>query len=365
MLFRSVVPPEELVSLVLVSPGSTFSRREITETANKLTERLGDEGYAFGNVNAIPDVDQANRTVVLTFFVDPGRRVYVRRVNISGNARTRDEVVRREIRQMEAGWISTGSLTRSRERLQRLGYFEDVNVETPAVPGSADQVDVNFKVKELPSGNLMAGLGFSQSQGIIINASISQENFLGSGKRVTVAFNNSDVNTTYAIDYLNPYWTVDGISRGFRMSYRKTDAQNANVANYTTDVFLTGMTLGLPINEFDTVAIAGDFEHTKLKTTDFSSTQIRNFVEQNGTTYDDFKLTGNWAHDTRDQALFPTRGVFQKLTASATVPGSDLEYYDLGYRHQYYHTLMKLFTVKLNADLGYGNGYGGTGDLPF
>jgi outer membrane protein insertion porin family len=360
-----VVPPEELFPLVDVVPGAVFSRRTATKTSNQLSERLGDEGYAFANVNSIPDIDQDNRTVNLTFFIDPGRRVYARRVNFFGNTKTRDEVLRREMRQMEAGWISTSKVNRSRERLQRLGYFEDVNVETPAVPGTADQVDVNFKVKELPSGNLLAGLGFSQTQGIIVNASISQENFLGSGKRVTFAFNNSDVNTNYELDFFNPYYTVDGVSRGFRLSYRETDARDANVADYTTDVFLAGATFGLPINEFDSVQVGADFESTKLKTTEFTSQEIFDFIERNGTKYNDLKLSGNWAHDTRNKAVFPDKGVLQRLGLLAAIPGSDLEYYKIAYRHQYYRPLHRLLTLKLDADLAYGNGYGGTGELPF
>ncbi len=183
-----IVEPEELFKYVFTRKGMTFSRKGLTLTSKNITDRLGNEGYAFANVNAIPDVDNEKRTASITYFVDPGQRVYVRRVNFFGNAKTRDEVLRRELRQLEGGWISTTQVERSKTRLRRLGYFEDVNVETPAVPGSTDLVDVNFTVKERPSGNLLLGLGFSQSAGVIFNTSVTQENFLGYRKESELCF---------------------------------------------------------------------------------------------------------------------------------------------------------------------------------
>ncbi len=199
-----VVPEAELMALVTLKAGEVFSRSKVTASTEAITTRLGEEGFAFSNINAIPEVDRENRLVSLTFFVDPGRRVYVRRINIKGNKGTRDEVIRREFRQMEGGWISTAQIDRSRVRVQRLGYFENINVETPAVAGVADQVDVVMSLEERPSGSLTAGIGFSQTQGVLINASISQDNFLGSGKRITANINNSDVNTIYSFSYNDP-----------------------------------------------------------------------------------------------------------------------------------------------------------------
>ena len=225
-----IVPANELVDLVQPRPQDIFSRQQVTATSRLLSERLGEEGYAFANVNTIPKIDNEKNTVALTFFVDPGHQVYVRRINFSGNSKTRDEVLRREMRQIESARISTTKVSRSKERLQRLGYFQDVNVETPPVPGLPDQVDVNYSVVEQASGNIVAGIGFSQSQGVILNASVSQSNFMGSGKQVSFAINNSDLNQTYSFAFTNPFFTVDGVSRGFNISYRKTDTDEVDIA---------------------------------------------------------------------------------------------------------------------------------------
>ncbi len=243
------VPAEQLFPLIQMRRGEVFSRKAATESADRVSSLLGNEGYAFANVNAVPEIDNENKTVAVTFFIDPGKRVYVRRINMKGNTRTRDEVLRREMRQLETAWFSTALVKRSRERLQRLGYFDDVNIETPAVPGSADQVDVDVTVKEKPSGNLMAGIGFSQSDGIIFNTSISQSNFLGTGKRVGFAFNTSRTNQFYQLAYTNPYYTIDGISRGFDLSYRTTDFDQLIGADYSTDVGRAAMNFGLPISD--------------------------------------------------------------------------------------------------------------------
>ena len=360
-----VVDPPALFPLVQLNPGDVFSRKRVTDTTTQISEKLGDKGYAFANVNTIPEVDEDKKEVAVTFFIDPGKRVYVRRVNMVGNTRTRDEVLRREMRQMEGGWFSSASVERSRTRLDRLGFFEEVNVETPTVPGTTDQVDVNYSVTERPSGNLLVGLGYSQSSGVLFNASVSQDNFLGSGKRVSVAFNNSDVNTVYSFSYLNPYYTIDGVSRGFGLFYRETDASEANVANYTADTFGGNVTYGIPINEFDSVRLNVEYEHLELTTTFFSSQEIVDFVTTNGNKFDTVKLTGGWAHDTRNKTIFPDRGSLQRATAEVAVPGMDLQFYKLGYEHQRFIPLTKYFTLMLNGELGYGDGYGDLDRLPF
>lgn len=360
-----IVPPEELFPLVVVRVGEVFSRKEATRTSSRLTDRLGDEGYAFANVNTIPDVDEQNKEVSLTFFVDPGRRVYVRRINMVGNTKTRDEVLRREMRQMEGGWISTQKVERSRTRLARLGYFEDVAVETPAVAGTTDQVDINFKVTEKPSGNLLASVGFSQSQGIVFSTSVTQDNFLGSGKRVSLSFNNSDVNTVYNFAYTNPYYTVDGVSRSFSVFYRKTDAEEANISNYTTDVFGGRVNYGIPINEFDRVLFGLEYENTDIQTTEFTSNEIQRFILDNGSQFDALKLTTSWTHDTRNRAIFPDRGGLQRVSAEVALPIGDLQFYKLNYQHRRYRPLTENLTLSLNGQVGVGNNYGDTTDYPF
>lgn len=389
-----VVDPSELIKLVKVGPGETFSRKNATETSKALSDRLGDDGYAFANVNMVPEINEAQKTVDMTFFVDPGKRVYVRRINMKGNSKTRDEVLRREMRQMESSWASSSKIERSKTRLERLGYFEEVNVETPPVQGTADQIDVNYTVTEKPSGNLSAGIGFSQTQGIVLNANIAQDNVFGSGKRVNVAFNNSTYITSYQFGFYNPYFTVDGVSQGYNLGYTKRNAGAVNIANYSTNVANAGVNFGIPLNEFDSLRFDFDLKHTALSTTAYSSNQICDFINGNngmdacsnisngyappgtvpnsrpivkaiGDSFLTFAPAIGWTHDTLNRAIFPNKGGQQRFSALATVPGSDLEYYKIGYKHQLYFPLAKDFTFRVQAEAGYGNGYGKTDSLPF
>lgn len=360
-----IVPPDELIPLISVGPGEVFSRKRATETSKAISDRLGEEGYIFANVNMVPEINEGQKTVNMTFFVDPGNRVYVRRINIRGNTKTRDEVLRREMRQMEAAVASTPKIERSKERLERLGYFKEVNIETPAVAGAPDQIDVDYSVVEKPSGNLMAGLGFSQSQGLIFNASITQDNVLGTGKRVNFTFNNSDVSTIYRLGYLNPYYTLDGISRGFDLSYRETDARQANVADYSTDVFAADLNYGIPINEYDRIRFNLDFESTKLNARDQTSNEIQDFIDKQGERFNVFSLALGWSHDTLNRAVFATQGGAQRLSLLAAIPGSDLQYYKISYRQQHYFPIAKDWTLSLNGEIAYGDGYGDTDALPF
>ena len=376
-----VVPADDLIKLMKVGPGETFSRKQATETSKAISDRLGDEGYAFANVNMIPEIHETTKTVDMTFFVDPAKRVSVRRINIKGNTKTRDEVLRREMRQMEASWASSSKIERSKTRLERLGYFEDVSVETPPVAGTADEIDVNYTVTEKPSGNLMAGVGYSQVQGIVLNANISQDNVFGSGKRVNLAFNNSDYLTSYQFGFYNPYFTVDGVSQGYNLGYSSRDAGAINISNYNTDVVNAGINFGLPINEYDNIRFDLDAKYTTLKTTSWSSDQIRNFLEcksinscAGGTTagavgtqesYFTFAPAIGWTHDTLNRAIFPTNGGQQRLSALATVPGSDLEYFKMSYKHQMYFPIAKDLTLRLHGEAAYGDGYGSTEELPF
>lgn len=362
---KLVVKPEEVIKLVAVGPGEIFSLEKATETSKAISDRLGDEGYAFANVNMVPEIDEIAKTVDMTFFVDPGKRVYVRRINMTGNTKTRDEVLRRELRQMESSWTSTAKIERSKTRLERLGYFEEVNVETPPVVGTSDQIDVNYTVVEKSSGNLSAGVGFSQTQGIVFNANVSQDNVFGSGKRVNVAFNNSDVSTRYSFGYFDPYFTLDGVSFGYDLGYIARDAEEANISNYSTDVINSSLNFGLPLNEYDRLRFNVDLKHTTLKASSFSSTEITNFIRTNGKRFLTLSGSIGWTHDTLNRAIFPSEGGQQRISALATVPGSDLEYFKLSYKHQHYFPLAKDFTFRLLGEVAYGDGYGDTQDLPF
>lgn len=360
-----VLEEDELFELLKIGSGDTFSRKKVTLTSEAISTRLGEDGYAFANVNAVPEIDDADKTVDLTFFIDPGKRVYVRRINIEGNTRTADEVVRRELRQLEGTWIDTSKVERSKDRLNRLGYFQDVNVETPPVPGTTDQVDVEYTVEEKPSGNFIAGAGFSQSQGLILSTSLSQENFLGSGKSVGVAFNNSDVNTVYSFSYDDPYWTIDGVSLGFSLFSRETDAREANVSDFTTDRLGGTLRFGVPINEYDRVQLGVGYENTSIDLGRFPSTQITDFLDREGDDFNTWTLSAAWSRDSRNRALFPDRGVYQRFSGEVAMPGGDLNYYKVSYRLDWYLPLSERFTMLLKGDVGYGDAYGDTSELPF
>ena len=360
-----VVPAEEIYPLISINPGDVFSRKRVTESVDKISSLLGNQGYAFANVNTVPDIDDEADEVSLGYFIDPGKRVYVRRINISGNSITRDEVLRRELRQMEGGWYSAEKVERSRTRLDRLGFFEEVNVETPSVPGTTDQLDVNYSVKETSSGSVTAGIGFSQSSGLVFNASVQQSNFLGSGNRVSFAFDNSDVNTVYSYSYVNPYWTIDGISRGFGAYYRETDASEANLSDYTTDTRGADVNFGVPVNEFDTIRFSAGYRGLDLSSTSFSPSYITDFEDAHGNDFDDLVLSASWRRDSRNRNLFPDRGGLQSIALETTIPGSGLEYYKLDYTQQQFIRLTSDLTLGLKARLAYGDGYGDFDNMPF
>ncbi len=361
---KLVVSTQQLRKLVELQPGDTFSRSKVTQTINNITERISTEGYAFANVNAIPEYDQDKRRVSLRFYVDPGKRVYVRRINISGNTKTRDDVIRREIRQMEGGVLAIEKLNLSQRRLNRLGYFGQVNIETPPVPGTPDQVDVNVSVTEQPSGSFSAGIGYSQAQGALVNASITQNNFLGTGTSNSLTINNSRVNTVYSFSYTNPYYTKDGISRGFRAFYRETNAGNANVARYLTDVYGGGVNYGLPLDENNTFRFGLDYEHTFLKATDNTPREFLDFIDENGDQYDIFNASLGWIYDSRNRGLFPTDGVRNRLNLQVTIPGSTLEYYKVELSHRYYLPVGKKSTILLRGEVNYSDGLGGLSAPP-
>ena len=356
--------PEDYFPLIHLRRGEPFNRKAVVESSDRISAMLSDKGYAFANVNAIPEIDEKEKTVAITYFIDPGKRVYVRRINIKGNSRTRDEVIRREFRQMEAAWFSGEKLKLSRERAQRTGYFEKVNVETPAVPGSPDQVDVNVGVTEKPSGELLAGLGYSQSDGFVFNASVSQENFLGTGKKVGLALQTSSANQRYEVSYTNPYYTVDGISRGFTLSYRATDFSNLSTADYRTDDGIIGMNFGIPLSEFNRFTFGGALHYINFKKGTSAPPEVSAWEAAEGNQYIDLELNVGWTHDSRDNALFPTKGSLQRLSGELSVPGSDLLYYKFSYKHRRYWPVFRGLVFSLNGELGYGTSYGGTSELP-
>lgn len=360
-----VVAETELRQLIDIKPGETFSRAKIAEVTKSIGERLGQEGYAFANVNTVPRINDETRKVDLTFLIDPGQRVYVRRINFQGNTKTQDEVLRREMRQAEGAWYSTKDLDRSKTRLQRLDYLESVSVETPAVPGTNDQVDVNYTVVERPSGSLMFGVGYGQDSGLLLNASVTQNNFLGTGNRMSVVLNNSSAGDNYSISYNNPYYTMDGISRGFKLYYRDIDAAEVNTADYVLNSYGAQVSFGFPLNEFDTLVVAPGYDHIRIDTTDETPVEIIDYLKQNGDTFNQFKLDSSWSRDTRNRVIFPTSGSLNQLSGEIAIPGSDAQYYKLTYRGIVYYPLARWLTWTLGGEIGYGDGYGDTDGLPF
>ena len=360
-----VVPEQDLRNLITIKQGDTFSRAKMAEIAKKMSERLGEDGYAFANINTVPRLNDEDKKVALNFAVDSGRRVYVRRINFQGNTKTQDEVLRRELRQTEGGWISTKDLERSKTRLQRLDYLESVNVETPAVPGANDQVDVNYTLVERSSGSLMFGVGYGQESGLLLNVSLTQNNFLGTGNQLGVIFNNSDIGQNYSISFNNPYYTLDGVSLGFRMYFRDIDSSQLNTANYTQNIYGAQVNFGFPLNEFDTLRLSPGYEHIWFDTNENTPVEITDYLSQNGDSYDQIKLDAGWAHDTRDRAIFPTSGSLNQIVAEMALPGSTAEFYKLNYRGIVYFPFSRWLTWSAGGEIGYGDGYGDTDGLPF
>ena len=359
-----LLPEAELRELIQIKPGDVFSREKLTESSKLIADKLGNEGYAFANVNAVPDLNKAKRQVAFTFFIDPGRRVYVRRINIIGNTRTRDEVIRREIRQLEGGWYNAGLINRSKQRIDKLGYFSDVNVETPAVPGTTDQVDVNFSVTEKATGNILLGVGYSDAEGIILTASVSQNNIFGSGNFVSAQVNSGSVNKVYSLSFTNPYFTIDGVSAGFDIYKRNVDTSSLTTAPYETSTLGGAVRFGIPVTDFDTINYGLGWEETSTTVFPTSPPDYINFVREFGSVTTTLLGSIGFAHDGRDSVIYTTSGGLLRLGAEIGLPGAALQYYKLSYQQQHYFPITKFFTLLLDGELGMGDGYSGQ-SLPF
>ncbi|HKW39078.1 MAG TPA: outer membrane protein assembly factor BamA [Burkholderiales bacterium] len=359
-----LIPESELRPLVTVKPGETFSREKLTDSTKAITDRLGREGYAFANVNANPEIDKEQRTVKFTFLVDPGRRVYVRRINVSGNSRTRDEVVRREMRQLEGAFFDSQKLQLSKQRIDKTGYFSEVEVETPAVPGTTDQVDVNVRVKEKPTGAFLVGVGFSSVDRLILQASVQQANFFGTGNTVGFQIASGTVNKVAAISFTDPYYTVDGVSRGFDLYRRDVNATTLGVGDYRTSTVGGAVRYGVPFTEYDTLFFGLGVEYVNLRLEDDSPQRYLDFQNQFGSRYTTLINNSGWVRDTRDSVIWPTRGNLQRANLELGVPPGDLEYWKATYTHQYFYPASKNFTFVLSGEVDAANGFGSK-PLPF
>ncbi len=362
-----VLEQETLEKMVRIKPGEVYSRAKIERTTDTISAVLGNIGYAFAEVTPIPDINQETREVGLTFLISPGKRVYVRRVAFKGNTRTEDEVLRREMRQFEGAWFSQAAVDRSKIRLQRLGYFENVEIETPRVPGSDDLIDVEVSVQERPTGAFQFGVGYSQLQGIITNLSVEQNNFLGTGNRAAINLQNNRYYKRMDLSYTNPYVTDDGLSIGYNASYRELDFGEQNLAAYSTDTAAFNTYFGLPLTETDTLSLSLGIDSTRIDaipglTPDFMFDYLLRVAAANGNleqrTFHAWRLEAGWARDSRNRFFNPTRGGFQQIGAEIVLPGSTQEYYKLYYRFGRYFPVNSWLTLLASGDIGYGDGYG-------
>ncbi len=360
---ETLIPETEARKLIKIKSGEIFSRSRLTESTKLLSDRIGNEGYAFANVNAVPELDKETRKVSFTFFVDPGRRVYVRRINVSGNTKTRDEVIRREMRQLEGGWYSAENITKSKQRVDRLGYFSEVNVETPSVPGTTDQVDLNVSVTEKPTGNILFGAGYG-SEGVILSGGITQQNVFGSGNHLSLQINSSKINTVYSLSFTQPYWTVDGVSRGFDIYHRKSNPSALGLGLYQTSTNGAQARIGIPFTDIDTVIFGLGFEDTSITAFDGAPVIISNYVNTFGNSNTAVLGTAGWGRDTRDSAIYPTKGAISRANLESGLPGGTLRFYKLGGEHKRYIPITSNFVFYFNGEIGYGGGYAGK-PLPF
>lgn len=363
-----IVEEEELRDQLAIDAGEIFSRKSISESSSRISERLSQEGYAFANVNPMPEFDDKNgNQVSLVFFVDPGKRVYVRRVNFTGNIKTQDEVMRRELRQLEGGWISTSKINRSKIRLQRTGFFEEINVETPPVPGRTDMVDVDFSVTEAASGSVQASVGYGGDSGFIVAGSVNQNNFLGTGRRVGLEVNNSQISRVYSFSLTDPYYTIDGISRSFSLFSRTTNISEISsfVGAYTADVTGGSMGFGFPLSEYRSARLAMNVENTGIRLGDGAPQTFEDFLDGDRSgEFNTLSLTGSWSFDTRNHILFADSGTYIVASADVTAPLTDTNYYKLNYRHQWYIPIFSNWTLHFQALASYARGYLGS-KLPF
>ena len=379
-----ILNEKTLKRLIMIEPGETFSRKRVEQSIDNITGVLANIGYAFANVNPVPRIDRNTLETEINFYIDPGKRVYVRRVEFQGNTQTKDEVLRREMRQFEGAWFSQSAIDRSRIRLQRLGFFDNVNIETPQVEGTDDQVDVIVSVEEQPSGSFQVGFGFSQVQGLIASISVQQDNFLGSGRQVGFAISHSDIFTQASINYSNPYYTDDGVSRGFFARYTEFDQGDANISAFSTSQAAAGVNYGFPLSEVDFLRVGASLQQVDINlpggffpvnpddedspvqfgipatrplgiTLDEDGNGFLSSDERQVTTY---RLNSTWSRDSRNHFLNPTRGSLHRLGGEVALPGSTREFFRLNYRFRKYWPISNNgMAFSLKGDIAYGDSY--------
>nr|WP_085918460.1 outer membrane protein assembly factor BamA [Halomonas sp. CSM-2] len=352
------ISEQEARDLLTIERGEIFSRQDLNASTEALRQRLGAEGFAFADVQGVPEVAGDGETVDLVINVDPGQRAYVRRIEFVGNTTTDDEVLRREMIQMEGAPASTESITQSRQRLERLGFFSQVEVDTERVPGEPDKLDVTYNVEEQPSGSVSASVGFSQSAGVIYGASLSQNNFLGTGNRVNIGAQRSDTFTSVNFGFTDPYWTLDGISRGYNVFYRETDYEDSDISTYSTDAYGAGINFGYPVSELSRLNFGASAEDLTVKTYFDTASEIRRYVQDEGKDAQTLKLNANWTRNNLNRGIMPTAGSYQRVAIETGAPGSDTQYYKASARAQQLFALNDAWSLKFTGDLGYADTIG-------
>lgn len=366
-----VVSKEQLFPLLApLKTGSTFSKKTLLEVKQALETRLGDDGYSLAEARPTHEENEVTKQVNIVFHLYPGKRMYVRRIIIEGNATTKDEVLRRELPQMEGTWISTALVKEGREKILRRGYGTTVEVESLPVPGT-DQVDLRYKIEEARLGQIGAGIGYSPSESLMFNFSISQENFFGTGKTVDFTFDNSKASTNYAVGYQDPYFTIDGIGMGFSAYFNESDlSRTTDLTNYTADTLGGEFRWVLPVSKYEALRFSVGYDDTRLKVDAdrrYVAQEIEDFLDQFGTQFVEFMIGVGWNYDSLDQRIFPKSGISQSAGIRAVMPGANQQYYKLSYDMHSYFPLSESerWIISLSTNLGYGNGYGKTPRMPF
>lgn len=363
-----VVNRQTMQSQILTHAGDYFSRSLMTNSQKRLEQQMGRIGYVFSEVKVTPVIDDENKEVALTYHVIPGEKVYVRRIDIHGNDSTQDQVYRREMRLMEGSILASDLLERSKTRLQRLPYVEIAEVTTVPVPGTSNQVDLKVTVEEKLAGSFNIGAGFSQTQGLLFNVGLTQENLFGTGQRLSVNVNTDSANTIYSAAFTDPYYTIDGISRTVSASFRNRDAAEEEINNFQTNSGDLNVSYGVPLSEFNTLSLGYGLSYIKIVPSSINpSSDVTDFLAKNNdeTSYTNLTLNTSFSHDTRNRTVFATAGTQHTVGMNLTVPGSDLEYYKFSYVTKTFFSVTKAHTLLLRSNIAYGNGYGSTGALPF
>ncbi|MCC4799308.1 outer membrane protein assembly factor BamA [Enterovibrio norvegicus] len=375
--FRGGKSSDDFAALTTIEDGEVYNGEKVTALEDAIKRQLGEQGYAYPQVATIPEFNDENQTVALNVSIEPGKRVYVRNIRFSGNQITRDEVLRREMRQMEGSWLNAKSVETSKERLNRLGYFETVDVRTTRVPGTEDQVDVEYNVKEANSGNVNFGVGYGTESGISFQAGLQQDNFAGSGNRFGINAMINDYQKNLTLEYRDPYWTLDGISLGGKVFFNEFEASDANIVDYTDKSYGTSLTWGFPFDELNYFDFSLGYTHRQIENLG-GYYQIEKFLDsqegnttENGLEVDDFDWSISWSRNNLNRGFFPTAGNYQRASFRMTVPGSDVQFYKAQYDVRNYMPLTEShsFSLLLRGRLGYGNGYGSNGEndylMPF